>query len=176
MENIKNQEETRREGFNNLYALNVNDRTEKKNGLTYLTWAVAWAEFKKQYPSATYRIVRIPSEICKELLDTDLRGEQFQSPYSIPNNILEQEAHIRELIETKARVDEELGQIKSRILSEMESRNVKSWLGDTIKFTRKLPSTRTSSNLSLFKADHPDMDYEPYMNTTQVSSSLTIAV
>jgi len=58
MENNKNQEEVRREGFNNLYALNVNDRTEKKNGLTYLTWAVAWAEFKKQYPSATYRIVK----------------------------------------------------------------------------------------------------------------------
>ena len=58
MENNKNQEETRREGFNNLYALNVNDRTEKKNGLTYLTWALAWAEFKKQYPSATYRIVK----------------------------------------------------------------------------------------------------------------------
>ena len=58
MENNTNQEEIRREGFNNLYALNVNDRTEKKNGLTYLTWAVAWAEFKKQYPSATYRIVK----------------------------------------------------------------------------------------------------------------------
>lgn len=58
MENNKNQEEIRREGFNNLYALNVNDRTEKKNGLTYLTWAVAWAEFKKQYPSATYKIVK----------------------------------------------------------------------------------------------------------------------
>lgn len=58
MENNKTQEEIRREGFNNLYALNVNDRTEKKNGLTYLTWAVAWAEFKKQYPSATYRIVK----------------------------------------------------------------------------------------------------------------------
>ena len=58
MENNINQEELRREGFNALYALNVNDRTEKKNGLTYLTWAVAWAEFKKQYPSATYRIVK----------------------------------------------------------------------------------------------------------------------
>ena len=58
MENIKNQEETRREGFNNLYALNVNDRTEKKNGLTYLTWAVAWAEFKKQYPSQSDRSLK----------------------------------------------------------------------------------------------------------------------
>ena len=35
MENNTNQEEMRREGFNNLYALNVNDRTEKKNGLTH---------------------------------------------------------------------------------------------------------------------------------------------
>ena len=58
MENNKNQETTCSEGFNYLYALNFNDRTEKKNGLTYLTWAVAWAEFKKQYPSATYRIVK----------------------------------------------------------------------------------------------------------------------
>lgn len=58
MENNTNQEEMRREGFNTLYALNVNDRTEKKNGLTYLTWACAWAEFKKQYPSATYKIVK----------------------------------------------------------------------------------------------------------------------
>jgi hypothetical protein len=94
----------------------------------------------------------------------------------MPKEIKEQEAHIKELMETKARVDEELGQIKSRILSEMESRNVKSWLGESIKLTRKLPSTRTSFNLSSFKTDHPEIDYEPYMNTTQVSSSLTIAV
>ena len=126
--------------------------------------------------SALIPVKRIPSEICKELLDTDLRNEQFQSPYAMPKEIKEQEAHIKELMETKARVDEELGQIKSRILSEMESRNVKSWLGESIKLTRKLPSTRTSFNLSSFKSDHPEIDYEPYMNTTQVSSSLTIAL
>ena len=72
MENNKNQEETRREGFNNLYALNVNDRTEKKNGLTYLTWAVAWAEFKKQYPSATYRIVKDDNTHLPYFLDERL--------------------------------------------------------------------------------------------------------
>lgn len=126
--------------------------------------------------SALIPVKRIPSEICKELLDTDLRNEQFQSPYAMPKEIKEQEAHIKELMETKARVDQELGQIKSRILSEMESRNVKSWLGESIKLTRKLPSTRTSFNLSSFKSDHPEIDYEPYMNTTQVSSSLTIAL
>ena len=72
MENNTNQEEIRREGFNNLYALNVNDRTEKKNGLTYLTWAVAWAEFKKQYPSATYRIVKDANTNLPYFLDERL--------------------------------------------------------------------------------------------------------
>ena len=44
--------------FNQLYKLDVNDRTEKKNGLTYLSWAWAWSEFKKVCPDATYEIVK----------------------------------------------------------------------------------------------------------------------
>ena len=46
--------------FNELYALNVNEKTEKKNNLTYLSWAWAWAEFKKAYPEANYEIVQNP--------------------------------------------------------------------------------------------------------------------
>lgn len=42
--------------FNTLNAINVNDRTEKKNGLTYLSWAWAWGEVKKRYPDAFYTI------------------------------------------------------------------------------------------------------------------------
>lgn len=42
--------------FERLNAVNVNGRTEKKNGLTYLSWAWAWAEVKKAYPEATYTI------------------------------------------------------------------------------------------------------------------------
>ena len=41
-----------------LMSLNVNDKTEKKNGLTYLSWAWAWAEFLKVYPDATYEVER----------------------------------------------------------------------------------------------------------------------
>lgn len=44
--------------FETLYKANVNDYTEKKNGLTYLTWSAAWAEFKKVCPDATYEIVK----------------------------------------------------------------------------------------------------------------------
>ena len=44
--------------FNKLSSINVNDKTENKNGLTYLSWAWAWQEFKKVYPEATYTIKR----------------------------------------------------------------------------------------------------------------------
>jgi len=42
--------------FATLNAINVNGHTETKNGLTYLSWAWAWAEVKKNYPNATYTI------------------------------------------------------------------------------------------------------------------------
>lgn len=44
--------------FEEVLNINVNDKTEKKNNLTYLSWAWAWGEFKKIYPSATYEIVK----------------------------------------------------------------------------------------------------------------------
>lgn len=44
--------------FKDLYAVNVNEKTEEKNGLTYLSWSWAWAEFKKHCPDATYEIVK----------------------------------------------------------------------------------------------------------------------
>lgn len=42
--------------FSRLNGINVNGRTEKKNGLAYLSWAWAWAEVKKVFPDATYTI------------------------------------------------------------------------------------------------------------------------
>lgn len=42
--------------FNELSSLNVNDKVEKKNGLTYLSWAYAWSEVKKVHPDANYEI------------------------------------------------------------------------------------------------------------------------
>ena len=42
--------------FSTLNSINVNEHTEKKGKLTYLSWAWAWAEVKKAYPDATYTI------------------------------------------------------------------------------------------------------------------------
>lgn len=48
--------ETNNNYFCALNAINVNDKTEKKNGLTYLSWAYAWGETKKLFPDAFYTI------------------------------------------------------------------------------------------------------------------------
>ena len=42
--------------FATLNKIDVSSRTEKKNGLTYLSWAWAWAELKKLYPASFYTV------------------------------------------------------------------------------------------------------------------------
>lgn len=44
--------------FEILSGINVNDKTEKKNDLTYLSWAWAWAEVKKIHNDCYYEVVK----------------------------------------------------------------------------------------------------------------------
>lgn len=45
---------------NDLLTINVNAHTEKKNGLTYLSWAWAWAQVLAVDPAATYEVKMFP--------------------------------------------------------------------------------------------------------------------
>ena len=42
--------------FETLNAIDCSAHVEKKNGLSYLSWAWAWAELKKHYPNASYTV------------------------------------------------------------------------------------------------------------------------
>ncbi|MCH5157459.1 MAG: DUF1071 domain-containing protein [Clostridiales bacterium] len=42
--------------FNELNIIDVSKKTEKKNALTYLSWAWAWGEVKKLHPDAQYKV------------------------------------------------------------------------------------------------------------------------
>ena len=46
----------RKEAINKLLSTNVNEHTEKKGGLTYLSWAWAWAEALKADEDATFKV------------------------------------------------------------------------------------------------------------------------
>ena len=48
--------------FETLFKVNVNDKTEKKGNLTYLSWAWAWGEVKKAYPDANFTIYERETE------------------------------------------------------------------------------------------------------------------
>ena len=41
-----------------LRSLDVSSKTEKKQKLTYLSWTWAWDEVLKNYPTATYKVVK----------------------------------------------------------------------------------------------------------------------
>lgn len=43
--------------MSDLLSINVNEHTEKKGGLTYLSWAWAWAEVLKVDPRATWKVL-----------------------------------------------------------------------------------------------------------------------
>jgi hypothetical protein len=53
--------------FKELYHRNVNDHTQKVQGLTYLSWSYAWAEIKKVDEKASVTIHEFP------MLDADFR-------------------------------------------------------------------------------------------------------
>ena len=56
------EEERRAAMFDTLYSLDLSDKLEKRDNdkLSYLSWSNAWAEFKRAYPNAEYRIIKNP--------------------------------------------------------------------------------------------------------------------
>ena len=56
-------EERREIMFDSLYSLDLSDKLERRENdkLSYLSWANAWAEFKRAYPNASYSIIKDPT-------------------------------------------------------------------------------------------------------------------
>ena len=68
------EEERRAIMFDTLYSLDLSDKLEKRDNdkLSYLSWANAWAEFKRAYPNAEYRIVKNPETNLPYFNDPDI--------------------------------------------------------------------------------------------------------
>jgi hypothetical protein len=49
-------EEKKLNYFEQLNNINVQDKIEKKNGLSYLSWAFAWEQLKIKHPKAQYKV------------------------------------------------------------------------------------------------------------------------
>lgn len=42
--------------FQELYSVDISSKVKKKNNLSYVSWAAAWAEVKKKFPDASYHV------------------------------------------------------------------------------------------------------------------------
>ena len=71
-----------------MSAINVNDKVEKKSGLTYLSWAWAWGEVKKVYPDAVYSVLQDPSTLKPYFFDEAL-GYMVMTSVTIQGQTLE---------------------------------------------------------------------------------------
>ena len=65
-------DERRKIYFDTLYQINLNDKVEKKENLTYLTWSEAWKAFKSVYPSATFRVITHPDTKMPYFVDPNV--------------------------------------------------------------------------------------------------------
>jgi len=74
--------------FETLSEINVNDKAEKKSGLTYLSWAYAWGEVKKVYPDAVYSVIQDPSTLKPYFFDEAL-GYMVMTNVTIQGQTLE---------------------------------------------------------------------------------------
>ena len=73
--------------FETLNNINVNDYTEMKGHLTYLSWSKAWEEVKKRYPDAAYAVVKndrglpyfLDKEVgCMVMTNVTIEGETLE--------------------------------------------------------------------------------------------------
>lgn len=146
-----------------LYVIHLRNRTMKSG--------------KVEHVSELIPVGRVPSDICKELLECDLRGEQFKNPFAVPEEIALSIGRVKELITMKNEAEEELAIIKANILTSMEFLDVKTWVANDVRLTRKLPSTRLSFDLKRFKEVHTEItDYDNYMKPSNVAGSLLVAI
>ncbi|KXS07866.1 hypothetical protein AUC59_06090 [Enterococcus faecium] len=53
--------------FNSLYKITVNDVVEKRNKLTYLSWAWAWAEVSKVCEAVDYEKCVVRRQVAQHV-------------------------------------------------------------------------------------------------------------
>ena len=67
--------------FKQLYDIDVSNKKKSKNGLNYLSWAACWAEVKKMFPEATFRIyeqfIKITETVEGKVVEREIKRPWF---------------------------------------------------------------------------------------------------
>ncbi len=85
MENVLDpaNNKTEKSVFDTLYGIDISGSVKEKNKFKYLPWSTAWAIVKKEFPNASYRIVR--DESTNNIYHTDGRTCWVETEVTINN-------------------------------------------------------------------------------------------
>lgn len=125
------------------------------------------------------KVPRIPNEevislMADEIFDAPVVIQETTLP-SMPDQYLQAQSSIRELLEYQAEIKEKVDLLKAKLLEEMDEASVTKWVGDIITFTRKADSSRETFDTKRFKAEHPDL-YREYTMITNTRGSVSITI
>ena len=94
--------------FETLSAINVNDHTNEKGGLTYLPWSFAWGELQKAYPESSYEFLEpvwYQDRTCEVSVAVTVEGVTRSIPLPCMNykNAAIVEPNARDISDTRMR-------------------------------------------------------------------------
>lgn len=148
----------------------------KKVGKLYAIWLP-----KAQYGKpALVEVERKPSEIVKELIECDKRGEQFeykpieseQQAMTVAEDVVNEVISIgRQMKEMEQRYKA----LQAGLLEVMKLNNVKNFKSGDLTLIYKEPSTRKSIDSKALETKYPDI-YNELLKESQVKESLTIKI
>lgn len=92
---MKTKEQNVKTTWEVLSRINCNDHTEKKNGLTYLSWVWAWGITKENFPDANFKVVKFDGKPYLEdgnlgymvATEVTISGETLQMWLPVMNNV-----------------------------------------------------------------------------------------
>lgn len=148
----------------------------KKVGKLYAIWLP-----KAQYGKpALVEVERKPSEIVKELIECDKRGEQFeykpvestQQAMTVAEDVVNEVISIgRQMKEMEQRYKA----LQAGLLEVMKLNNVKNFKSGDLTLIYKESSTRKSIDSKALESKYPDI-YNELLKESQVKESLTIKI
>ena len=167
---------------NRLMVIHIRNKEKKDGTFDY----IKEVKFVERIPKETITALLKAEEEGRQYLQKDTeksdndKHDESQGKHQAESQgagIVEDEDRIRELIRLKEEVEEELTGIKNDMMLRMEQLDLTSYVTEGgMKLTRKIATTRSTFDLARFKESHPEIDYDSYMKTSQVSQSLTIAI
>lgn len=117
-----------------------------------------WLRSKKEGENIAQRVEveRIPADVVRALLDAEKNGEQFVSPYNMPEDI--DTGSLARKMRQLAELQKEVDEMKAALLERMQGAGVTKWEGAGVTLTRKAGAVRKGFDYKKLRKEHAELE------------------